>query len=217
MYSKQQRAKMVEMYTVEKMSAIRIANILGCSDGAVARAVRDAGFEIRSIKGQPKPQSVRKSFTEDEKSLIVKLWEEGMPKYKIAQAVGSSIPPVEGVLKSLGFNPFDSRRATKESHGHWRGGRIKDRNGYIKIIVDESIKEFLPNDYYQRYAAEHRVVMARHLNRPLKPNETIHHIDGNKENNSISNLQLRQGSHGAGQIWKCASCGSTDIESKPLT
>jgi hypothetical protein len=37
---------------------------------------------------------------------------------------------------------------------------------------------------------KHRLDMALHLNRPLRSEEEIHHIDGNKLNNSINNLLL---------------------------
>lgn len=42
----------------------------------------------------------------------------------------------------------------------------------------------------------HRYIMARHLGRFLKDNEVIHHIDHDKTNNHISNLEiLTQSSH----------------------
>ena len=37
---------------------------------------------------------------------------------------------------------------------------------------------------------EHRLVMARHLGRPLLVNENVHHIDGDRLNNDLSNLEL---------------------------
>lgn len=37
---------------------------------------------------------------------------------------------------------------------------------------------------------EHIYVMSNYIGRKLKPNECVHHIDRNKENNSIENLQL---------------------------
>ena len=36
----------------------------------------------------------------------------------------------------------------------------------------------------------HRMIMEKHLNRPLSSDEVVHHIDGNKQNNDISNLKL---------------------------
>lgn len=37
---------------------------------------------------------------------------------------------------------------------------------------------------------EHRLVIEKHLGRYLSTNEVVHHIDGNKSNNSLENLQL---------------------------
>jgi hypothetical protein len=40
------------------------------------------------------------------------------------------------------------------------------------------------------YILEHRYVMSEHLRRPLRANEHIHHINGDKSDNRIDNLQL---------------------------
>lgn len=37
---------------------------------------------------------------------------------------------------------------------------------------------------------EHRLVMERHLNRRLLPGENVHHVDGNRTNNTLENLEL---------------------------
>lgn len=51
--------------------------------------------------------------------------------------------------------------------------------GYIKIRLESGKWEFA-----------HRWVMSNILNRELKPEEVIHHIDQNKKNNSLKNLLL---------------------------
>lgn len=67
------------------------------------------------------------------------------------------------------------------------------RNGYVRLIVPGT------NGAPSRDVFEHRYVMEQHLGRPLRPEETVHHKDGDRQHNEIGNLELFSSRHGPGQ------------------
>lgn len=68
----------------------------------------------------------------------------------------------------------------------WNGGKSLHEKGYIlvKAPIDH------PYKLKSGYIREHRLVMERHLGRYLMPDEDVHHLDHNKTNNDINNLEL---------------------------
>ena len=68
----------------------------------------------------------------------------------------------------------------------YRGGYTTKRgNGYIR-----EYNPLHPRADCRGLVAQHRLVMERHLGRFLSRKEVVHHIDGNKQNNHIDNLEL---------------------------
>src|SRR5215510_7860300 len=103
----------------------------------------------------------------------------------------------------------------------WKGGRALDRMGYVNVWLPPT-HEFICMARNKAaksgsgYVFEHRLVMAEYLGRPLREFEEVHHVDGNKSNNAIENLQLRATPHGNGVVYRCMECGSHKVEPIPL-
>lgn len=75
---------------------------------------------------------------------------------------------------------------TGPDNGFWKGGRSVASNGYVLIRVGKG--HHLAD--VRGYAYEHRLVAEEKLGRRLAPKELVHHIDGNKQNNHPSNLEV---------------------------
>lgn len=78
---------------------------------------------------------------------------------------------------------------TRARNPNWRGGRSVASNGYILLRV--GVEHHLAD--VRGYAYEHRVVAERKLGRQLLPQEVVHHLDGNKQNNHPDNLEVHAG------------------------
>jgi len=76
-----------------------------------------------------------------------------------------------------------------EENAHWKGGKWYNGKGYVAIRV-YSNDFFFPMTNKMSYVFEHRLVMAKHLGRCLHSWERVHHKDGIKDHNELSNLEL---------------------------
>lgn len=136
----------------------------------------------------------------------LELWEAGATAKAAAAAVGISQTIMTRLLRETGRHG----QRVGPAHAGWKGGGHHLENGYIRIWLDPG-DPMAPMRDRTGQVAEHRLVMARHLGRCLERHETVHHINGNRGDNRIDNLQLRVGHHGPGRGYCCLDCGSLRI------
>ena len=79
---------------------------------------------------------------------------------------------------------YRKRSGTKNSH--WKGGEIVRSDGYVLVRIGIVTRK----EKGKKYNLKHRIVMEEHLGRNLERNELVHHINGDKGDNRIENLQL---------------------------
>jgi hypothetical protein len=105
----------------------------------------------------------------------------GKTTAEIAAIVGCSTYPVGRALRRLGLRRKAAPRMgamTGDKNPAWRGGRRVRYDGYVEVWTPDGPR------------LEHQCVMEQALGRKLVAGEVVHHIDRDKQNNELSNLEL---------------------------
>lgn len=111
---------------------------------------------------------------------------------------------VSEALKGIKRAPEFCKKLGDRSRGEkchwWKGGRFKDKIGYVRIYKPKH-----PNAVNGRYILEHRFVMEKGLGRYLEKWEQVHHKNGIKDDNRLENLELVNRNNHYGKV-KCPFC-----------
>jgi hypothetical protein len=199
-------------------SAVRLAEEFDITPNVVYRLSEDGGFSRRPGQGS-RVREARELVERAGVDVVRARYEANETLDEIAESLGATRAAVRravlragGTIRSRGLI---AGRHSGEANPSWQGG-VLEKDGYLMewVAPDDPLRE--PMAHSKGYIPQHRLVMARALGRPLKPHETVHHIDGDRSNNALSNLQLRQGKHGAGVRMACLSCGSHDVAAVSL-
>jgi len=108
--------------------------------------------------------------------------EDGHTVWRCRCACGNSTKAragnlMSGAVRSCGC--LNHRRG--EAHPNWLRGYTITSNGYRHVLHDDESRQ-------KRYEAEHRLVMAQVLGRPLTSDDVVHHINRVKTDNRPENL-----------------------------
>ncbi len=142
--------------------------------------------------------------------LLIAEYKEGASASVIAQQYGITYTNVCRHLRANGIE-IRNRRPRGDNHPNWKGGRSITAFGYVLVRLQEN-SPFWGMALATGAVFEHRLIMAQYLGRSLCTWETVHHMDGNRQNNDISNLALHIGKHGKGWRYRCEDCGSYRLE-----
>lgn len=183
---------------LDGQSLVAIGNSRGVCLETVRKMLQRNGIKRRKRGG------VIKNYSEELLATIVKEYDEGASQQSLSKKYGVSAKVISSLLHSLAIDVRQGGPVKAYSGGY------RNYMGYHMVQVPDD-SPFVEMRNTNKYTPEHRLVLAEHLGRPLTRAETVHHINGDKLDNHVENLELRQRNHGAGVRYRCSCCGSTNV------
>lgn len=178
--------ELTKLYIDECRTLPEMCDIIGIkSPITMRRILNERGISTNA--NQRTAEKTKCGMSDNEfKSYLEKEYTSGKSMREIGEAIGVTTAAVRKYLVKYGIQRRKNTDFLKEptTNPNWKGGRrIKD--GYIVMYCPD-----YPGAMHGKYVYEHRYVMEQFLDRQLKSDEVIHHIDRDRANNNISNLLL---------------------------
>jgi hypothetical protein len=200
----------IELLYKSGKTLLAIAERYGASTAAVAGALDRRGIKRRHLTG------IRSTpLTRSQELEIVSRFLAGERINALADEFHIGSKRCYAIVEQEGHKPKRGPRRGPD-HPHWKGGRGRANTaGYIARWVPADHPYASMRNHKGR-VPEHRLVVAEAIGRPLRKEETVHHINGVKHDNRLENLQLMSRNHGPRIMRRCGVCGSHVIETVAL-
>lgn len=179
------------LYCEQNLTQKQLASILGIKSDITMRKILHS-YNIDTNKNRKLAELTKKGMSDLEfKNYLKGLYlDKHFSINQISKKLNVSSATITKYFKKYNIQLFTQKESAKlfyslEKNKKWNGGKIISSHGYVQIHK--------PNHPYcddRGYVYEHRLVIEKQICRYLSTNEVIHHIDGNKLNNSLENLRL---------------------------
>lgn len=213
--TKDKLAAMATMYE-DGATLTAVARAFGFSVSGTYSALRSHGVQTRRCGAH-----VVRAIDEAGERIVVQHYRDGASIKGIATLMGIGRKTVVNAMARQG-EPLRSvadaqvaRRMREDGVEPRVRSRHRQSDGYMVAILSLNHPRRGMASKTGR-VLEHRLVVAEAMGRDLMRSETVHHKNGQRDDNRLENLQLRQGRHGNGHSMVCADCGSHNVVASEL-